>query len=139
MLHLGLTLSNIYAFYARNQCRGYQKVRTLFIKSKIEKSMKIWTFLKHHIIRQHNKLKLLQQKDIFLIHKSASVSALPVFKLSSIRISIRITSIRISIANKHFLINIHGHTSLAFIALLHLHICMLISFFKEVCFSHPKI
>ena len=73
---------------------------------------------------------LLQHKDIILIHKSASVSAEPVFKLSSIRISIRITSIRISIASKHFLISIQWHASLAFIALPNLHICMLISFFE---------
>ena len=70
----------------------------------------------------------LQHKDILLIRKSASVSAKLVFKLSSIRISIRITSIRISIASKHFLISIHGHASLAFKALPNLHICMLISF-----------
>ena len=55
----------------------------------------------------------LQHKDIILINKSASVSAYPVFKLRSIRISIRITSIRISIASKYFLISIHGHDSLA--------------------------
>ena len=45
---------------------------------------------------------LIQHKDIILKHKSAS--AKPVFKLSSIRISIRIPSI--SISSKHFLISI---------------------------------
>ena len=34
------------------------------------------------------------------------------------------------IASKHFLISIHGNTSLAIIALPNLHICMLISFFN---------
>ena len=67
----------------------------------------------------------IQHKDIILIHKSASESAQPVFKVSSIRI----TSIRIGIASKHFLISIQGHASLAFKALPNLHICMLISFF----------
>ena len=58
-----------------------------------------------------------------------SVSALSLFKLSSIRI--RITNINIA-RKPHFLICIHGHPSLAFIALPNLHICMLILFFNII-------
>ena len=55
---------------------------------------------------------LVQHKDIILIHKSASVSALPVHKLRSIMNNIRMTSIRFSIASKHFLLEVTGPQSI---------------------------
>lgn len=73
------------------------------------------------------KKMLLQHKDNSLIHKSASVTAKSVFKLSSVRISIRMTTCSNNIDSKHVIIIIYGHTSSVFkafpILLIFMQIC----------------